>query len=649
MRVKLLPLGLALGAAFLLLSGFRPGTLPYTPGGAFSDAVTSHLPAAQFLRASLLDDGVFPLWRETILAGQPFAANPLNKTAYPLQWLVLLLPPVLHLDLLIVLHLLIAGTGMWTWERALGLRAEAAAVSALAYALAPRVVGHTGAGHLDLLYALAWFPWLMWAVGAVMHGENESGAGRVRFRRLLAAGLFAGLLLLADVRLSLFAYALAGGSALTAAVHLRRTRRLLAAASGFLLAVPLAASVIVPLLAWSPYLSRAALTPQDAGVFSLDWAPLLFGLILPVQGGNIETLTYVGLPVLALAILGAVTARRWFWTAAAGVAALYALGAHGFLWPALTRIIPALLWLRVPARAWFVVALIAPLLAGYGAQWLLDLPARRKARRGAALALIAAAAFGTAGVFLCLTVPTVNGLAVLVGGSGIGLVGWLALTGRLHTERLALALLLVTFLDLTLAGRGWLEWRAPTAWLTPPQVALAERLSELGAYRIYSPTYSLQQPVAEDYHLRLFGGVDPFQVSGVVAAIRQGGGVADGGYSVVEPPLPAADLTTANRDAVPDTAVLGAWGVTHVVSAYPLAVPLLEPVAVIDGVYVYANRDPALTTDLGALPAWPDGWPGLPDRATVAALNRLTATAAIVSGAAFVALLALLGVMKVRH
>ncbi len=79
MRLKLITLGLA--AAFYLLSGFRPSALPYTPGTPFSDAVTSHLPAAQFLRYSVLETGSFPLWRETIMAGQPFAANPLSFTA----------------------------------------------------------------------------------------------------------------------------------------------------------------------------------------------------------------------------------------------------------------------------------------------------------------------------------------------------------------------------------------------------------------------------------------------------------------------------------------------------------------------------------------------------------------------------------------
>ena len=635
MRVKLV--ALALGAIFLLLSGFRPGTLPYTPGGRFSDAVTSHLPAAQFLRESVLENGTFPLWRETILGGQPFAADPLNKTAYPPQWLALLLPPALHLDLMIVLHLLIAGAGMWRWAQSLGLREEAAAFSALAYALAPRVIGHTGAGHLDLLYALAWFPWLMTAVGTAIEGKSLA-------RGWLAVGLFGGLVLLADVRLCLFAFVLAGGYALDSAVRLWRTRRLLILASAVVPVFITAASLIIPLLAWRPYLSRAALTAQEAGVFSLDFPQMLFGLILPPRGGNIETLSYVGLPVLALAILGAVTARRWFWVAAAGITALYALGTNGVLWSGLVQVFPALLWFRVPARAWFVVTFVAPLLAGYGAHWLLNLTGDYRSRRGLLIALIWTAALAAAGLFLSLNVPSVDGLAVLVGGVGVGLAGLLALTGRLRGERLVLALIAVTFLDLALAGRGWIEWRSQEAWLPLEQVRLAERLTELGAYRVYSPTYSLQQQVAEDYHLRLFGGVDPFQLNGVVEAIRQGGGIESVGYSVVMPPM-GADLATANQHAVPNATVLGRWGVTHVVSAHPIDATALVQVDMIDGVYIYANYSAALVPMGG----WPDGWPDLPDRATVNNLNAITMDAALISAVTFVGLLALLGVMKVRH
>ncbi len=330
MRVRLLIVGL--GVAFLLATGFRPGALPYNPGASFSDAVTSHLPAAQFLRESVLEQHTFPLWRDTIMAGQPFAADPLNKTAYPLQWIALLLPPVFHLDFMIALHLLIAGAGMWIWARSLGLGEWAAGISALAYALSPRAIGHTGAGHLDLLYALAWFPFLMWSVGRVISADHGVGAWRAMpLRDVLWVALFGGLILLADVRLSLFAYALAGPYALYEAIRLRRLRRLWRFAAALLLIVLLTLSLTLPLLGWQPYLSRGAITPTDAGIFSLQPAQWI-GLLLPAQGGNIETLTAVGLAVLALALIGVIAARRWFWAAAAGIAALYALGINTPFW-----------------------------------------------------------------------------------------------------------------------------------------------------------------------------------------------------------------------------------------------------------------------------------------------------------------------------
>ncbi len=641
MRLKLIVA--AFTAAFLILSGFRPNTLPYTPGQPFSDAVTSHLPAAEFLRASILDDGVFPVWRETIMGGQPFAADPLNKTAYPLQWLVLILPPVLHLDVLILLHLLIAGVGMWMWARSFGLRDEAVALSTLAYLLAPRVVGHLGAGHLDLFYALAWFPLLMWSVRLIV---DDAGAhGCAPLQRSLYVALFGGLILLADVRLSLFAYLLAGAYTLYEAMRTKQMRRLLWLIPVGVVVIVLTLSFSLPLIAWQPYLSRGAITPGEAGVFSLDPIQLAFGLFLPVRGGNIETLTYLGLPVLVLAIIGAINARKWFWIGAAGAAALYALGSNGFFWSLLVRIIPALLWFRVPSRAWFVVALIAPLLAGFGVQQLVDHPPRQSTL----IALIGTAVALVVGAFFAFSMKSINGLAIIVGGGGIGLAVLLAASGRLRTDRLALVLIAVTFLDLALSATGWLEWRSQEAWLPPDQVALAEKLIQLNAYRVYSPTYSLQQQVAEEYHLRLFGGVDPFQLNGIVAAVEQGGGIKDTSYSVVLPPLQGTDLAKANQLAVPDTAVLAEWGVTHVVSAYPLTVPNLTQVDQADGVYIYANHDPALTTSFGSTPAWPSGWSGLPDAAAVARLNQMTQTAALISGAVLIALLGTLGVLKVRR
>jgi hypothetical protein len=671
---------------FLIVSGLRPGTLPFTPGARFSDAATSHFPAASFLRESVLERGEFPVWRNTIMAGQPFAANPLNKTAYPLQWLALIFPPALHLDLMILLHLFIAGWGMWRWTRTIGLRPEAAAVSLLAYVLSPRLVGHTGAGHVDLVYALAWFPWLMWAAHVAVRGTSRP------LMIVARTGLLAALVFLADVRLSLFAFVAAGvyalfltpppnplpvngegeqhtplvgtrlatsadnadlqnnqeihaGSSRTAPTGTRRDagtfretpdvtglnrqsasssplltsiRRLFWLAAAIIPFLMLTAPVYVPLRLWQAQLSRAELTAADAATFSLE-PGLFLGLILPQHEGNIESLTSVGLSVLILAGIAIIMQPRrlLLWVILLVGAAWYALGANGLLWSTLTQIFPFLLWFRVPSRAWFIVALVAPLLAGYGTQSLLawlEKPARQSVQRGRMIALMGLVGALACGGFtaLSLPVPLSVGISIIMAGGGLALIILLALNGLLKAERLTLALLLLIFLDLGWTGLRWLEWRGEHQWLDPHR-PLAEKLVEFDADRIYSPTYSLPQEVAEVYDLELFGGVDPYQFQIVVDAIADGSGVEFEGYSVVQPPLTGVvgdDLSTANRDAAPDTGVLAVWDVSHVVAAYPIDHDRLEWVDTIDDVYVYTNLAYAPDESKGTLlPRWGASFP----------------------------------------
>lgn len=644
MRLKLLLVGL--GAAFLIITGFSQGTVPFNPGARFSDAVTSHWSAASFLRKAVLEHNEFPLWRETIMAGAPFAANPLNKTAYPPQWLALILPPALHLDVMIVLHLLIAGVGMWRWARALGLRPEAAGLSALAYTLAPRIIGHTGAGHLDLLYAAAWFPWLM---EGVHHFASRAKPGSIKVIRI---ALFVALVLLADTRLSLFAFVTAGGYGLHEVVKSQCWRRLGWVPAALFLFALLTGSVTLPLLGWSPYLSRAGLTVQDAGVFSLEPAHFV-GLILPPQAGNIETLTYVGLPVLALAVLAlAVMPRKlWFWLLLLALAALYALGHNGILWSLLVRVVPGLLWFRVPSRAWFIVALVVPLLAGYGLQWLMENRAGLKSQRWRMYALIGLVASLACGAFTVtsLPLPDAAGWSVLAGGCGLAVATFLLVIRRLLPEWAALLIVIVTFADLLITGRSWLEWRGEEDWLKPYE-PLALVLIEEGAARVYSPTYSLPQQVAEAYNLRLFGGVDPFQLEGVVDAVAQAGGIERTGYSVVVPPLndiEGDDPATANRNAVPNTELLAEWNVSHIVTAYQIDQPRLELVDEIEGRYVYRNRDYTEQSSALTLPNWSPSAVGLLDPLTIQNLNQMTLIAQGVAGGSLIVCLFLL--LKLRR
>ncbi|MBC6934946.1 MAG: hypothetical protein DWB42_03820 [Chloroflexi bacterium] len=630
MRLKLL--AVVMGGAFLLLAGQRPDALPYFNTQArYSDVVIAHWPNALYLN----QNGFAP-WRETILAGQPFAANPLNKTAYPLQWFALLLPPALHLNLMVALHLLIAGAGMWRWTRLLGLRAESAALSALAYALAPRLTAHLGAGHLDIVYALAWWPWLMSAARLVV----DSG----KISSIFGLALAAALVLLADVRVSLYALATVFLYMLFMAGGRRRVwQRALGAGA---LALPMTASVIAPLLAWSPYLSRADLSAGEAGMLAIQPGHFLGLAIFPSPPG-VETLVYGGLPALALALVGWwLMERRARALTAAGLvgAALYAMGANGPLWPMAVNLVPGLLWFRVPSRVWLIAALALPLLAGLGLERLLALAEGRRVILAVRRWRLAAAGLTAVVVALGLFALAVlklpeAGVGALVFGGTSGAALLLALNGRLSARRLPTVWLALVFFDLVWFGTHWVTWRGPEVWLEPHR-PLAERLIALNADRVYSPTYSLEQQVAEVYGLRLFGGVDPFQLVGIVQAVEQGSGVMSAGYSVIQPPIYGVqgdDLSSANRDAVMETGVLAAWRVSHVVAAYPISHPRLEWVDTVNGVYIYANRNYTPAPAERSVPDWPAGWPNLPDADTVNGLNRLTESAALVSAIGLVA------------
>jgi hypothetical protein len=651
MRLKIALVGM--GAIFLLAAGFRPDGLPFVRGDTrYSDAALAHWPNALFLRQSVLERGEFPLWRETTMGGQPFAANPLNKTTYPLQWLALLLPPALHLNVLIALHLFLAGAGMWRWARALGLREEAAALSALAYTLAPKTIAHLGAGHLDILYALTWWPWLMESILQSTQQPNRP------LRHALRTAVFAALLFLGDLRLGLFAL-------LTAAFYeiwlLENGRQ----AAWRLLLVPifflLTAAVLIPLLGWQPYLNRADLTPAEAGVFALEPGNLV-GLLLPAHSGNFETVTYLGLPVLALACIGlrAQTRRMAvFWLLLIGFAGLYALGNNGLLWPLLVRLAPGLLWFRVPSRAWFVVVLVGALLAGYGLdallRWLETTTDEHRLSRYRLVAVGGIAGSLACGGFTLLALkplPPTVGIAVLLIGGLLGVVCLLMLNRRVTPRLLSLLFMGLTFADLAFTGYQWLSWRGPEYWLEPYR-PLAERLAAAQPDRIYSPTYSLEQQVAEAYGLHLFGGVDPFQLRGVVRGIEAGGGVHAGGYSVVQPPLTGAegdaDTSSANRDAVIDAKALAAWHVSHVVAAYPIDNPRLGLLDTVNGVYIYANKDYAPAPETTSITGWPPDAPDLPPPTTVARLNQWTLLSTVISGLSWLIAIAALLLTYVRQ
>ncbi len=631
--VFVIPLAVVL-AAFLLAVGLGGDHLPTPRDADFSDAMTSHWPNALFLRRAVLEDGVLPLWRPLIMSGTPFAANPLNKVWYPFQWLVLLLPPAWHLSLLIWLHLILAGAGAWAWARATGLPDGPAMLAGVGYAFAPRVIAAVGAGHVDLVYAAAWTPWLLWAVERVLSGPSER-------RAALWLGLFAALCLLADVRLSAYAFALTAAytlwrwralpSALSHRPYMEKGRRGALASSGGevnrrraalrllaagLFAAGLSAVQWVPLLLWRADLTRSSLTPHGAALFSLraeDW----FGLFFGDHGGLGEMLVYVGISTLALALAAVLLRPRalLFWLVVVLLAGAHAMGENFVLWRALVEIIPPLRWWRVPPRSWFLAALLLPYLAAWGAHLLATNPPDRRSAR---LLVVATLGGGMAcGGFSLAALSADLGWGTAIGTLALPLTALtmaLALGRVLSPRALLIAFSVVMIGDMLWIDQSLVVGRSPAVWLEPYR-PLAEYLREAGAVRVYSPTYSLPQQAAAYWQIAQFDGVDPFQTRAYVAAAEVATGVRAEGYSVTIPAFVPDEesqaeeetLATANCDAPLRPDVLGAWLVTHVVAACPLSAEGLVLETQIGNAYVYRNTyAPDVTLD----------WDG-PNRVTV--------------------------------
>jgi hypothetical protein len=609
--VPYLPLFLPLVLFFYTLN-----TFPYPSSEAiYSDLTLSHYPNASYLRRSIVEEGRIPLWSEGILSGVPFAADPLSGLWYPPGWLALLFPLPLGFNLLIALHLVWGGLGMYLLLRAEEMSYQSALFGALAFAWLPKLFAHFGAGHLTLLYAVPWTPWLLWAAARGSREENPplqpTATAEATFRNDVNRfgvvlgletprwpyweALFLALIFLADVRWSVYAgalwlaYRLAHG-------HESMWRRAASFVGQSILAALLAAPMALPLLEFTRLSSRASLGEQDVLAFSLPPIRLL-GLIFPDYGGFHEYMVYPGQVVLALSLLAAVGMasdkgkRFWLWSALAAL--ILSLGSY--LPPlALLARLPLLDWLRVPARANFITGLCLAALAARAVEWLVEenvserlkssLRDARKAEkdqqknakpraRRAGLALAALVAFSlsmTASVAIFTSSLPTNfawGAAFcLASAAWIGL----RLAGRITVRPWLVGLAILCLMDL---GRMDLSLFAPRS--AKMVLAEADELAEYlagtpGLFRVYSPSYSLPQQTAALYGLQQADGVDPLQLQSYVDFMKAASGVPWSGYSVTVPPFASGQPAVDNAPYQPDPERLGLLNVRYVAAAFDL-------------------------------------------------------------------------------
>jgi hypothetical protein len=503
---------------YLVVSGLvlwplvlHPTAIPARPGNQETDLLLTHLPNAIYLRGALTTYGQWPLWNAQIVAGQPFAADPLAGLWYPPNWLLLApgLPVVTGFNGLFIFHLAGAGYGVYRLLRSVGQRRGPAIFGGLLFTAGPKLVAHLGAGHVSLVYSVAWTPWMLLAIRRVMQ--------RADGRSAVELALSGALMFLADVRWPYYAgpLAMVYGVTVWCTRDLIQSRPRAARVAATLLlsgvlAIALTAILWLPLVEFVSLSERSSLTLAETAVYSLPPWPYLLGIFIPFYGIIHEWVVYAGFAPAILALLAA--PRQRMWAGVAVVAGLFALGSYAFVYPLAVQIVPGLGLLRVPARAWFVVSLAVCLLAAHGVDrvsaWMLARPR---------------------------------------------LAGY---------EPIMLPVLaIVTALDLAQMNRSLLVARP-----IPAPVPAAEwLLAQSGLFRVFSPSGSLPLPDG----LQHLEGVAPVRLAQLANFVAHASGIQPRGYSVSVPAV-----ITPHPDNPPDLdgEQLGLLNVRFVITEYDLLI-----------------------------------------------------------------------------
>lgn len=366
------------------------------------------------LVAEMLRAGDLPLWNPYAFSGMPLLGDGQTAIFFPPNWLFLVLPPIHALSLIAVLHLGLAGAGMWAYTRALGLSRLAALAGALAYMangfLVARVV------HLSIMAGAALIPLVFWSVEGLLQRP-------ARGRLALAAGCIALQLLSGHPQVPLYTALALALYVLVVTVqrwwqerHSTAWLPLLLLPVAYLLAGGLAAIQLLPWIELARFSPRAAgasyafvtahslrgwdwwlwFFPYGYGGPRVSWWQGLPATPLPAYLW--ERLAYVGLLPLALALLGVAAPvpaaprgaarpdRRWALLVVLVALALIAAGAATPV-GRLVYALPLIGRLRGYARAVSLVCLALTALAAYGLDALRERRVRPWVVSGVALAL----------------------------------------------------------------------------------------------------------------------------------------------------------------------------------------------------------------------------------------------------------------------
>jgi hypothetical protein len=450
------------------------------------DSVSQFYPSFAFLARSLAA-GQSPFWTPNVYAGWPQIADPQSLIFSPLYLIVALFnpnPSPRLFDVLTFGLLYAGGAGVMLLFRDRRWHAAAAVAAALAFSLGGSAASRIQ--HIGQVESLVFLPLALWMLARALDRSSWLAGA--------AAGLFASFIVIGRDQVSLIATYVLVGYVLWHWLDGSGRRKRLAASLKPLAAGAIvgACTVTVPVML-TELLAHSSNRPEIsfalAGHGSLHPASLLMLAFADVFGASDFSREFWGPPsipwhdligetglydsqntgqiytgaLVAVALLGLALARGALWTreirfftVAAAVMLLYALGKYTPLYYVLYEILPGVALYRRPADATFVLCGLLAIVAGYLVHRFLEatLPPLRRWQLAVSVAIVAALV--AASIVLARRADMLASAALpLLWGTGFLLLAAAALVVARHAAQRSVALAAVVLAAFSAADLAW--------------------------------------------------------------------------------------------------------------------------------------------------------------------------------------------------
>ena len=131
-----------------------------------------YLPIFNFVKNSVIDYKILPLWRSEQMMGETLVGNALFPIAYPLNVILLIFPIDLAAVIYYLAHFLIAAFSTYFLAKSFSFNKYSCMGTAIFYIFSTKMLLHLSAGHITMVAAFAYFPLSFLAIRKILENQQ---------------------------------------------------------------------------------------------------------------------------------------------------------------------------------------------------------------------------------------------------------------------------------------------------------------------------------------------------------------------------------------------------------------------------------------------------------------------------------------------